>query len=408
MKISSLLQLVHLLCAFASAQQQQEEATPVNKTEEELDNELLDDNNNEEQQVPNHDFRQEQNIANPCVFHDIYLIQDESLVATAKPIATRQSIEDFYNYNPATKSYDGSEALKQYWGGKRTIAAIHQSKLTCELSLVLLNSRPWQGPINSGLKLWVTGDLWNPVVQDDPSFISFMLLDDKYDSIYLRKRNMTGFEWTWGIQDTDGMAHPIVNSSWTGCIQVLAEFGVPDTYFHWDTPNEFKYVSGGVGDDTSLIDLQIEDQETNLFICVGVLPMNLTYTSLRRFARASEPFPEVCDEEIRYDICGYCTRPVCHWHWFCNVSVNVFAVVLHCELVYVWFQCCVVTHNLFGAVGRARRFTNGSIVISAMMWTLTTFQFHLDFEMCSRRAYVYTTIITNMKISRLMSTFFFH
>ena len=287
-------------------------------------------------QVSNHDYAAEVDIENPCdTIPTIYLIQNGQQVVVGtdnnnnnqqesllKPISTSETLEDFYNYNSQTNSFDGSDALKQHWAGQRSLVTIHQSKLTCEMSLVLLNSKPAEGDVMGHLKMWVTGDLHNPVVKDDPAFDKFMLFDEKYDSIYLRKRNMTGFEWTWDMTDSDGMAQPLPTTDWTGCIELIGSFGESEEYFNLQPPNEWMYVSGGSSDGGTTTTTTVElSTEHPLFLCVGEMPEGNDWSddALKRYARSSNPFPEECNEEERYGVCGYCTRPVCHWHWICNI-----------------------------------------------------------------------------------------
>ena len=122
---------------------------------------------------------------------DIYLIQDFEELGVVGPIRTRQTVEEFYNYK--AESFGGPSDIPL--AGKRSVIFLHQNAKTDDLSLVIIHSNRFGGNVMASAAMYITGDLWNPVVKDDPEFTRFMLADDEYDQLYLRRPGKTRIQW---------------------------------------------------------------------------------------------------------------------------------------------------------------------------------------------------------------------
>jgi hypothetical protein len=275
-----------------------------------------DDGNNDD---GNDDANKDNNNSGNCAAPNIVLVQ-ESLSASASAIRTDQTISDFYAYDTvAGRSFGGGSALPL--SATRSVVAIHQDTYTCELSLVLVHSKPRQGPFYSYAEMYISGDLYKPLIRDDPSFTVFMINDDQYDSLYLRRRGFTLLQWYWPQAETDGMAQPLPSPDWTGCIQLDPRFTNPSMNgqllgISYAKINEWTFASGD-GDE---IDLTLDQ---SLFVCIGdsISPdQGVDQDGIFAY----DPFPTKetdsnCDQ-INYPTCGYCDgdRNPCNWHWWCN------------------------------------------------------------------------------------------
>ena len=210
-------------------------------------------------------------VAGQCaaVNLQLYQKQDGAFVdlGSAGPIATGQTLQEFYNYRHG--SYGGTDLPL---AGKTSLVAIHQNTNSCQLGFVLVHSKPYEGDAFGSAFMYVNGELWDPLVKDDPSFTDIVLHDDSYDPLYRRRLGYTLVQHSWFWYDTDGLAQPIVEN-WTGCILVDPDFsntengivpgggsgpsfnGMQDTW---------KFVSHS-GDTTDLT----MDQGDELAICFG-------------------------------------------------------------------------------------------------------------------------------------------
>jgi hypothetical protein len=253
----------------------------------------------------------EESICSPV---QITVVQD-GFSASATAMATPQSVTDFYAYDKGpSRSFGGGTSLPL--AATRSVIAIHQDTLTCERSLVIVHSKPGEGELYSSAMMYISGDLYKPLVRDDPSYTAFVLNDDQYDSLYNRRTGMTLIQWFWPRAETDGMAHPLPSPDWTGCIQVDANFTSSNTlnfgFMPYAEIDEWTFASN----DGELIELM---PDKSLFICIGG----------ETTSQAGDPFPttkEACSDNA-YP-CEYCDadRNVCHWHWWCNI-----ARVLNCN-----------------------------------------------------------------------------
>ena len=240
--------------------------------------------------------------AEDCSTVEITLFQGEPKQARelgrARPVATKQTVEEFYAYDGS--SFRGNLPL----GGSTSLILLHQDLDTCELSLVIVHSQPNAGNFLGVARtdMYITGDLWNPVVADDASG----LLGgppweiDKYDELYLRRRGMTLIQWKFTVADTDGLAQPLPSPDWNGCIEVAANF--------YEVIDEWIFVSSD-GSANGNVDLEIDEP---LFVCVGD-DMDMDNLDLKDEPEDSDPFPR--DEEN-----GYCERDVCNIHIWCSIA----------------------------------------------------------------------------------------
>lgn len=242
------------------------------------------------------------------------LVQGGVELGSVNPLTTAESVEEFYAYDLNNdQSYGGSTDALPLADG-RSVITIHQNIKTCEMSLVVVNGAPRETQnrlVTTFSGMYISGDLWRPLVSDDPEFTTVFPFDDEYDSIYLRKRGKTLMWWFYPKGSTDGMAQPLPDPNFRGCIEVQPEFNSPHPFFAfvYEKIKEWQFVTRG----GSTVDLNMTQP---LFICMG------GSTSPNDAANA-EPFPRVdnlgdCDD-LEYPVCGYCERPVCHWHVFCNI-----------------------------------------------------------------------------------------
>ena len=255
----------------------------------------------------------------------VEIIQDGTVKKFVEPVRTNQSVVEFYNY------HDQGEPLRSGTPNlplapRRSVVAIHQNAATCETSLVIIHSSPGEGPLISYAEMYVSGDLHNPLVQDDPPFTSFMLFDDQYDSLYWRIPNMTRLQWYWFSSETDGIAHPIVSPDYAGCLTIIPDFTntAPDAngFFFFDT-FKFAKIEEWVfaSEDGATTNLNPADP---LFICFnGAEPPS----NSSRTYEGDQAFPDSstnCDSNE--PVCDYCERlTICYWHWWCN-----FVRVINC------------------------------------------------------------------------------
>ena len=225
----------------------------------------------------------------------IDVVQDRRERGRATPVATRQSVSEFYNYG--SSNFNGPSSIPL--AGKRSVVFLHQDKDTCELSLVLIHSKAGEGDFMGSVAMYITGELWNPVVKDDPEFTRFMLADDEYDQIYLRRNGFTRVQWYWSRTETDGLAQPLPDG-WRGCFEIDPDFenatqeGQVVTF--GGSITEWAFVSS----DSELIDLDLDEP---LFICLGGDRKN------KDSSDDEGPFPPEyleCDDD---PVCGYCERP---------------------------------------------------------------------------------------------------
>lgn len=255
-----------------------------------------------------------------CKKVPVYLYQEGSKLQSGSVLRTPQTVEQFYGYNSFRRSFSEHELVKPFMGGKTTVLTVHQDTNTCKLSLVIVHSKAFAGDIVASINMYLNGDLWNPLVKDDPEYVRFIFFDDEYDSIFFRRPEKTLIRWFWGFGETDGMANPLPSPDWEGCIEIDTEF-VPagDDPFR-ENPlvgsiDNWKYVSGGDDDEGSYaIDLERGDQKGLVYLCVEDF-------GGKKALEESEPFPEDCDRStIRQGFCGYCERNLCHWHILCNIT----------------------------------------------------------------------------------------
>lgn len=177
------------------------------------------------------------------------------------------------------------------------------------MSLVIVHSKPNEGDDRGFAYMYITGDLWQPLVADDPWTRNPFFYYDSYDSLYDREDDMTLLKWYWTKADTDGMANPLPSPYWQGCIEIDATFDDEK----YPSIEKWKFVS------TRGTTLGLKMDET-LFVCVGdFYGKRFSVKRAKREAVRSNPFPR--DEGK-----GYCERPVCHWHLWCNM-----ARVLNCQ-----------------------------------------------------------------------------
>jgi hypothetical protein len=242
------------------------------------------------------------NEASICSPVQITVVQD-GFSASATAIATPQSVTDFYAYDKGpSRSFGGGSSLPL--AATRSVIAIHQDTLTCEISLVIVHSKLGEGKHLSNAEMYISGDLYKPLVRDDPSFTKFVLHDDSYDSLYDRVTGMTLVEWRWPRAETDGLANPLPSPDWKGCIQVEARFANIKTLgiTTYATMDEWKFASSG----GETIDLTLD---RSLFICIGG-------------GTPSQPGEkDVNCNDYTYPVCGYCDadRNACYWHLWCNI-----------------------------------------------------------------------------------------
>ena len=246
-----------------------------------------------------------------CANVDIRLYQDSNQLATVLPVSTAQTVEEFYGYNGG--SFTGSTILPL--AGDTSLITIHQDSNTCELSLVIVHSKPWEGPWFSAARMYINGELWNPRVRDDPTYTDKVFHDDNYDTLYQRKPGFNSVEWFWYYWETDGLAETFV-PDWSGCLIVEPIFDVvltnPNVGISYPPLSNWKFVTSG----GSTINL---DRDAPLRICLpGGDPSNPGF----------DPFPRSNTEgtcaqlgSIETPICGRCERPaICAQHWFCNIA----------------------------------------------------------------------------------------
>lgn len=250
----------------------------------------------------------------------VYLVQEGSKVQSGSVLSTPQTVEQFYGYNFIRRTFSEHKLVKPFMGGKTTILTIHQDSNTCELSLVIVHSKAFAGDLVASISMYINGDLWDPLVKDDPEYTRILFGDDEYDSIFLRRSGKTRIRWFWGFDETDGMANPLPSPDWKGCIEIDTEF-MPTTEDPFrDNPiyghiENWRYVSGGDdGEGSYAIDLEKGERQGLVYLCVGD-------SGGQKAAEKSDPFPENCDEStIRQGLCGYCQRNLCHWHILCNMA----------------------------------------------------------------------------------------
>ena len=104
-----------------------------------------------------------------CESVPIRIFQGGAHLGTGNPVATAQNVQDFYGYDG--NSFTGPLPV----AGQRSLVTIHQDSTTCELSLVIVHSKPHEGPFYSGLEMYVNGDLHDPLVKDDAMFTEIVL-----------------------------------------------------------------------------------------------------------------------------------------------------------------------------------------------------------------------------------------
>jgi hypothetical protein len=239
-----------------------------------------------------------------CPSVDIRVLQNVTgLLTTANPVASAQTVEEFYDYR--ARSFHGDLPV----AGDTSLITIHQDSTTCQLSLVIVHSAIFQGAFGSA-SMFINGDLWNPLVKDDAEYVDLVFHDDLYDDHSGRKLGYTLTQWHWHSSDTDGLAMPFVEG-WEGCLIVEANFriisaGIPNG----QTIKKWKYVSfGGVTTDLDLFQ--------TLYIC---LPGG------DEISPGKDPFPRTdvvgaCAEigSSTEPFCNVCTRYLCHWHILCNL-----------------------------------------------------------------------------------------
>jgi hypothetical protein len=116
----------------------------------------------------------------------------------ANPIITDQTVSEFYDYNPKTRSYMGKDLPV---AGDTSLLTIHQDSRSCDLSMVMVHSaRGERGLDRFGdgwVRFYVNGDMHQPVVQDDPLFTAYALHYDNYDSFLDRIEGFTSVSWVW-------------------------------------------------------------------------------------------------------------------------------------------------------------------------------------------------------------------
>ena len=252
---------------------------------------------------------------------DIYLVQDFEEIGVVSPIRTWETVEEFYNYK--AESFHGPSDIPL--SGKRSVIFLHQNARNDDLSLVIIHSNRFGGNLMSSCAMYISGDLWNPVVKDDPEFTRFMLADDEYDQLYLRRKGMTRIQWYWSFAETDGMAHRLPDPDFRGCIEVDADFenltqeGQVVTFGGIE---EWKFVTS----DKKTIDLRLDEP---LYICIG---RDKPYKDSEDGDNPFPPADLAClDEE---PVCGYCERPgmyntlVCKLYWTQTNCVVLYSRVI--------------------------------------------------------------------------------
>jgi hypothetical protein len=229
-------------------------------------------------------------------------------LGTVSTVTTAQTVVEFYDYRG--HSFHGDLPV----AGDTSVITIHQDSNTCQLSLVIVHSSSWQRGRFGSAAFYVNGDLWNPLVKDDPSYTGLGYHDDAYDDHIGRRPGFTSVQWHWRPFETDGLAMPFVDN-WVGCLLVDAIFNskydVPFGFVDNMTIEKWIYVSSG-GVTTALS--TVEGRQLN--ICFpGATPGN----------PGKDPFPrtdvdgecaEIGLETEPY--CGVCERTLCHWHIICN------------------------------------------------------------------------------------------
>ena len=228
-------------------------------------------------------------------------------LGSVQAVATAQTVEEFYGYQGA--SFTGPLPV----GGDTSLITIHQNSNTCELGLVVVNSKAGEGADFAYIRMYFNGDVTSAPVKDDPAYSDIVYHDDSYDDLFSRRPGFSKIDWTWRKEDTDGMAQRIV-PDWVGCIQVMPLFNPPTNTalgFEYGTLTEWKYVSAG----DSTVDLALDQ---NLSICFGgASPSN----------PGKDPFPKTefkegnCDilGGSEYPVCGRCERPLFVHHWIGNI-----------------------------------------------------------------------------------------
>jgi hypothetical protein len=84
------------------------------------------------------------NAVGECSQEPIELNQNFKVIGKTFPVATNQSVEQFYNLTD--KSYGGSLGLIS----QNMLVLIHQDSTTCDLSLVVTNDKPsWKNSNDS-------------------------------------------------------------------------------------------------------------------------------------------------------------------------------------------------------------------------------------------------------------------
>jgi hypothetical protein len=228
-------------------------------------------------------------------------------LGTVSTVTTAQTVVEFYDYRH--HSFHGDLPV----AGDTSLITIHQDSNTCQLSLVVVHSAPWQEGRFGIAAFYVNGDLWNPLVKDDPVYTALPFHDDAYDDHIYRRPGFTNVLWHWRPWETDGLAMPIVDD-WVGCLLVEAIFDPVIEGFSFidnSTIEKWKYVSAG-GVTTALSTVE----GRRLYICFpGGTPAN----------PGMDPFPRTDVDGACAEIgletepyCGVCERALCHWHIVCN------------------------------------------------------------------------------------------
>ena len=154
--------------------------------------------------------RQEQHS---CALVSVEISQSNETTVIGSPIATKQTIQEFYNFNGV--SFRGHLPT----GPNTSLIALHQDTGSCDTSIVVVHSQAGSGAALGWGRMQFEGvNLSSPTVKDDSETF---LLSDQYQ--YNGLTNTTTVTWNWGTCCSDGLAH-VLGKDWEGCLTVEATF----------------------------------------------------------------------------------------------------------------------------------------------------------------------------------------
>jgi hypothetical protein len=205
--------------------------------------------------------RQTQSCPRTCL--DVYQREKREYVGQFDPVATSQSVDQFYRYNADNRfGYNGEEITPL--DADTSIIFIHQDATNCDLALVTVHGakelKDGQECRPGRAVLFITGDLEDSVVQDGRNSPS-----DSFT--YDPDTDETKCDWTWSWQRscevrTDGLAH-WWDPDELPCIKIR-----PDGFSGID---RWMYVPGeDESDETISFDEYVRlDMDDDLEICLG-------------------------------------------------------------------------------------------------------------------------------------------